>query len=381
VVAAMALIAAGCGSSSDEGGGGGSAAKTSSDGKEVITFGLQTSVTGAVADYGKPQVKTIELWMEKVNKAGGLEVGGKKYQLALKQYDNKSDVNQDAPLTTRLITEDKVDLLFGPVSSLHAANACPVNERYKIPAITTFAFVDSVYERGLKYCFSAQPPTSRQYDAVVDLFAKNDLKNIVIAAPSDELGNSIVSHVGEAAEKVGVHVVDTRRFPPTTKDFSTVLAQIKAKNPDAIAVGGVPETSIRFRQQMVSFGMKTKLTYFESGPNGAGLGWEAAGGPGEFAVATSAWTPSIEGNEPDADSIWGSNAAIDGEKVRNAIAAVTGTNFYGPIEFDERGLNVGPVASAVVIQAQGDSKSFEYPVVWPQDKAEKDLVIPDPKTN
>src|SRR4051794_36180016 len=63
--------------------------------KPVLTFGLETSLSGAIADWGQGQRNTIQLWMQKVNAKGGLRIGGKTYRLKLKVYDNKSDANQD----------------------------------------------------------------------------------------------------------------------------------------------------------------------------------------------------------------------------------------------------------------------------------------------
>jgi branched-chain amino acid transport system substrate-binding protein len=408
VIPLVGLLLAGCSSS---GGSGSGASGGSSSGDNVIRFGLETSLSGSIADWGKGQLQTIQLWMKKVNAAGGLKVGTKSYKLSLKYYDNKSDVNQDASLTTRLITQDKVQFLFGPVSSLHAANSCAVNERYKVPSITSFAYVDSVYSRGLKYCYSAQAPVSGQYGGVVDLIKSENLSNIVVLVTSDELGDAFKTDFTNALGTVGLKPSRTVSFPAGTNDFSTVIAQVKSSNPDVIAVEDVAADSVLFRKQQVSFGLKAKISYFESGPI-PNTGWEAAGAGGVGAVVQAAWTADSAGYSPQSTwSIWGSNqdfvkafkdaygsdpawqdavtavacdvyahaitsaGSLDGSEVRDAITATTGSDFYGPIKFDDRGFNVGPSASAVVQQYQGNGA---YPVVWPQQQASAKLLYPDP---
>lgn len=405
---AVLMLASACGSSSKTGT---SPATGSSPG--TITFGIETSLTGSIASWGQGQLNTIKLWEKKINAGGGLKVGTKTYKLALVSYDNRSDATQDATLTTRLITQDHVQLLFGPVSSLQAANSCPVNERYNIPSITTFAYIDSLYARGLKYCFSAQAPVSLQYAAVVSLFKAKGIKNIVIADESDALGQAFEQDFSAALHTAGLSVSHIVRFPAGTTDFSTVMAQIAAMHPDAVAVETVEGTSVLFRKQEVSFGLKPEISYFESGPLGPGQGWEAAGPSGKGAIDQAAWTPDETGYSPVSSwSAWGSNAdfvkayqaaygsvpawqdavtavacdtyaralqlagSVNGTAVRDAILRVAGADFYGPIRYQPNGFNVGPEASSVVIQYQGGSS---YPTVWPSADASAGLLFPDPQ--
>src|SRR5437588_3851239 len=80
----------------------------------TITFGAPVSLTGSTNNEGKYTKDGYDLAVEAINKAGGVKVGDKFYQLAIKYYDDESNPDTSAKLTEKLITEDKVNLLLGP---------------------------------------------------------------------------------------------------------------------------------------------------------------------------------------------------------------------------------------------------------------------------
>ena len=57
------------------------------------------------------------MWLDKVNAAGGINVGGKKMKVELVKYDYQSDGQRAAQLAEKLITDDKVDVLLSPFGS------------------------------------------------------------------------------------------------------------------------------------------------------------------------------------------------------------------------------------------------------------------------
>jgi branched-chain amino acid transport system substrate-binding protein len=63
-------------------------------------------------------------------------------------------------------------------------------------------------------------------------------------------------------------------------------------------------------------------------------------------------------------------ASFDPQRVRDAIAETNMTTAYGPIKFDERGVNIGKTMA--VIQLQGNVPV----VVYPSSVAERKLIYP-----
>lgn len=60
--------------------------------KEIV-LGASVQLTGPVANTGRYYRDAYELAVDRVNAAGGVKIGNETYKLALKLYDNQSDVN------------------------------------------------------------------------------------------------------------------------------------------------------------------------------------------------------------------------------------------------------------------------------------------------
>ena len=77
--------------------------------QEPVRVGAFLSVTGPAAFLGDPELKTLELYVERINAAGG--VLGRKLQLV--SYDDAGDAEKARTFAKRLLEQDKVDLIVG----------------------------------------------------------------------------------------------------------------------------------------------------------------------------------------------------------------------------------------------------------------------------
>src|SRR5471030_1532495 len=97
-----------------------------------IKIGAPLGLTGSVSDEAKKQEVTFKMWLAKVNAAGGINVGGTKMKVNLVTYDYQSDGQRAAQLAEKLITDDKVDVLFAPFGSGHTKIVATIAARYEI---------------------------------------------------------------------------------------------------------------------------------------------------------------------------------------------------------------------------------------------------------
>lgn len=98
-----------------------------------IVLGASVQLTGPVANTGRYYRDAYQLAIDKINAAGGVKVAGKAEKLALKLYDNQSDVNLSVRQYTQLVSQDKVNLLLGPFASNFALADSAVSEKYRVP--------------------------------------------------------------------------------------------------------------------------------------------------------------------------------------------------------------------------------------------------------
>jgi len=69
-----------------------------------IVLGASVQLTGPVANTGRYYRDAYQIAIDKINAAGGVKIAGKEHKLALKLYDNQSDVNLSVRQYTQLVT-------------------------------------------------------------------------------------------------------------------------------------------------------------------------------------------------------------------------------------------------------------------------------------
>ena len=104
-----------------------------------IKIGLNVPITGDIPKVGEGSKFAAQMWLEDINAAGGLEVGGKKYPVELVIEDNESKAESAVTVATKLITEDEVLIIIGPQSSKQAIPAGEVCNNYSTPMISPWS--------------------------------------------------------------------------------------------------------------------------------------------------------------------------------------------------------------------------------------------------
>jgi branched-chain amino acid transport system substrate-binding protein len=92
-------------------------------GPDAIRIGVNAPLTGDIPKVGEGTKYAAQMWLEDVNAAGGIEVGGKKYKVELVIEDNESKAESAVKANTKLITEEDVLAIVGPQSSKQAIPA------------------------------------------------------------------------------------------------------------------------------------------------------------------------------------------------------------------------------------------------------------------
>ncbi|MEJ5203358.1 MAG: ABC transporter substrate-binding protein, partial [Anaerolineales bacterium] len=176
-----------------------------------------------------------------VNDAGGLEVGGKKYQIELFIEDNAGKADQSASAAQKLITQQNVVAIIGPNASRYAIPASEVAESSKVVLISPWSTnpkttIDAKTNAPKRYVFRAcfiDPFQGR----VVAKFALDNLKATKAAVLYDvasEYNKGIAEFFKQTFEENGGTVVAFETYTTGDKDFSAQLTKIKEANPDVV---------------------------------------------------------------------------------------------------------------------------------------------------
>ena len=105
----------------------------------VIKVGLNAPITGDIPKVGEGSKYAAQMWLEDIEKAGGLDVGGTKYKVEVVIEDNESKAESAVKANTKMITEDEVIAIVGPQASSQAIPAGGVANNYETPMISPWS--------------------------------------------------------------------------------------------------------------------------------------------------------------------------------------------------------------------------------------------------
>jgi branched-chain amino acid transport system substrate-binding protein len=264
---AAAMVLAACGGSSAPGGGGGG----SGSDEGPVTIGISLPLTGDFSQPGGEAKRGYEVWRDMVNADGGLQ--GR--QVKLKIVDDAS--NQDTVVAdyTKLITQDKVDLVLGTFSSLLNFPASAVAEKNGYVFVEPAGGAPDMFTRGFEYLFFAQPATApHQADVFVDYIKSlpEDTRPKTAAYPTqdDPFTRPVIESMQQQLEALGVKTVFSSVYPADTTNFQTIANTLKNKKPDLIAQGAVFEDGVGLVRSLKQLGYNPKALFQTSAPSNAG---------------------------------------------------------------------------------------------------------------
>ncbi len=106
---------------------------------KAIVVGINAPLTGDIPKVGEGTKFAAQMWLEDVNAAGGIKVGGKAYPVELVIEDNEAKAESAVKVNTKMITEDEVLVIVGPQSSKQAVPAGDVANNWKTPMISPWS--------------------------------------------------------------------------------------------------------------------------------------------------------------------------------------------------------------------------------------------------
>jgi len=370
---------------------------------EDLVLGASVQLTGPVANTGRYYKDAYEFTIDKINEAGGVKVGDKQYKLALKLYDNQSDVNLSVRQYTQLISQDKVNLLLGPFASNFALADSAVSEKYQVPMVQGGGASDQIFSRKFKYIFGTLAPASNYFGSTIAMMKELDPapKSVVLLYADDAFDVSVADGTRPLLKDAGITVALDERYTSNASDFNSLLSQIKSANVDAVLVAGHETEILNFVRQAKSLAVAPKLYSFTVGVPSEDFR-KALGKDADYAFGMSAWLPSADlkdkyfgdaaafaeaykakfGYEPDYHAASGAAdvealvqaveaaGTLDPKAVRDAIAKLNFDSLYGKIAFAENGqidlaqtvIQVQDGKVAAVYGAKGFVEKPKYPM-------------------
>lgn len=373
--------------------------------EDVVRFGCSISLTGKLAHEGKLTRDGYEFYKALINKKGGLSIGGKKYKVDVKYYDDESNVQTATKLIEKLITEDKIDLLLGPYGSGPSFATSAIAEKYRKVMMLPMAASPEIFERGFKYIFGVLATTDVYLRDIFILASKQNPKPQTVAVlwKNDLANKGLGDPIPRLCNELGFNLVYNEKFAASATDFSSELSVVKSKNPDIFVFLSQLDQFILAVKQIKDSKINAKLIMNGIAVPQPGL-TKALGKDADYLVGPTHWYRTFTykddlfgdsgnyvkefkkmfGYDPEYHNV-GSSAGIqvlgialekagvfDVEKVRNTLSTMNAKTFWGNIAFDAKGKIKGRSMPVGQIQKE------VFTLVYPADLAQAKFVYPKP---
>ena len=352
---------------------------------DPVRIGYSLPKTGIFAPAAASQDNAYELWRAQVNAKGGLDVAGTRRMVEFVKYDDQSDPGKVVQIYEKLITSDKVDLVFAPWGTAHHFALAGVLERHKVPMMGNTAASVKIRELKAKYIwFPASGMPDQLAESLATLMKAQKIKTAAVMTLQLPYSLEVRQFLLPALKKAGIDVVVEKAYPPTIKDMTAQLSLVKAKNPDAVLSLSYPSDSVMYMKQAKALGIKAPFQVVLIGPSIPFFGkvfGDATDGVitlGQWSPHQSKWTraqPFLAAYKAkfkdvpdylDSALVYMSceiveqavaKAGLDREKLRAAYADGTFETIGGQIAFD----GVQVTAPTLVSQIQKGEMHIIYP--------------------
>ncbi|MBI5232454.1 MAG: ABC transporter substrate-binding protein [Coriobacteriales bacterium] len=253
LVAALAVTMAGCTPAQQT--------ETQGEGTtqgEPIKIGAIVSLTGTYAGLGDPEKKAIEMEVDRINKAGG--INGRQIEVIFE--DDGTDETKAVAAVSKLIEQDKVVAIIGATGTGPTMAVRGDVDRAQIPQVSmaggtviTETFDDLVF----------QTPWSNKIvmPYLLKYMKDHDITKIGVISDSGGFGKDALAVLQKSAPGAGVEIASSQTFNPGDTDFTAQLTKVKDSGANAlvIATAGKEASAIAKAAKDLNIGMPVYGTH------------------------------------------------------------------------------------------------------------------------
>lgn len=196
---------------------------------EKLKIGVIAALSGGGTAWGQGLLRGVEIAVEELNANGGLTVGDKTYDLTIIPFDDQYNAAQAKTAAERLVHDEKIKFVFGPMGSPGALGAIPVMQPAKV-----IQFVDGYASKILdnewkkdSYVFRTGLSSTEFAGPVVEWIKGNmsDVKKIGIISPNDAVGQQAITALVDRYKNQGFEVW-TDFYERGSKEFTPALLRM-----------------------------------------------------------------------------------------------------------------------------------------------------------
>jgi len=207
---------------------------------ETINVGFLAALSGPDAGWGLPGVTGNTIWIDAVNKTGGLLVGGKRYPLKMYEFDDEANASKALQGARQLVLEH--DVKFISAIGGDPANAtAPFLTKNKV-IYASLVPTDMHPSRPYVVAGGDVTPQCNMFNALVAKMVLPSEKELgrplkyALTTQDDIMSRQVGAWEIGAAISMGFEIVYEKFFSVDTTDFAPIITAVMATKPDVISL-------------------------------------------------------------------------------------------------------------------------------------------------
>ncbi|MCU0913661.1 MAG: ABC transporter substrate-binding protein [Planctomycetes bacterium] len=219
-----------------------------------IKVGAIFAVTGGAANLGGPEAKTAEMFVESLNKAGG--INGRPIQLLVK--DSASTADKAISLARQLIDEEKVLAIIGPSTSgetMAIKNICEEGKTILLSCAAAETIVNPIARYVFKTPQKDSDAARRIYQTMKDL----GIAKIGVVASGDGFGNAGAKQLAALAGEYGITIAASESYDAKETDLTGILTKVKGTEVQAVVNWSIVPAQSLIAKNMKQIGFNVPL--------------------------------------------------------------------------------------------------------------------------
>lgn len=189
---------------------------------DPIKIGTFLAVTGPASFLGDPELKTLQMYVDKINAEGGID--GR--QVELIHYDSGADTKKAVTFVKRLIGQDNVDAIIGGSASGETLAVMPLVEQAGVPFIS-FAGSKKIVDPVNKWVFKTPHTDTMACEKIFEDMKAKGLTKIAMISGTGGFGQSMQAECLAVAPNYGIEILADETYGPKDTDMTAQLTKIK----------------------------------------------------------------------------------------------------------------------------------------------------------
>ena len=199
-------------------------------GGDTLRVGALVPATGPAALIGISLDQGFRVLYEALEKTG---LEGRKVKFTI--YDTEGKPQNAVQLFRKLIDNDEVDVVVGPLTSGEGLAISPIANEAKVPTLAIGAAA-ALTTPVTPFVYAMAPVDSVVTADTMKFLASKNMKKVGLIYSSDGMGQSGGKMIESIAAQHGIDLVAVETFAPQDTDMTPQLLNIRQKNPDAIVM-------------------------------------------------------------------------------------------------------------------------------------------------